>query len=84
MPYLWAVCQESLRMYPPVPITNRVAKEDDEWVVNGKKCRIPKVQARMCVCVWVFAACVCVCVCVCACRCVMGVACGCVCYTACI
>lgn len=44
MPYLWAVCQESLRLFPPVPITNRTSVQDDVWMVDGKPCPIPKVR----------------------------------------
>ena len=50
MPYLWAVCQESLRMYPPVPITNRVAATDDVWNVNGTDVKIPKVRLLVLAC----------------------------------
>lgn len=38
LPYLNAFIQETLRLYPPVPLTNRVSVEEDEF--NGV--RIPK------------------------------------------
>eukprot|EP00180_Rhodochaete_pulchella_P002188 Plantae.Rhodophyta-Rhodochaete_pulchella.ctg3289.p1 GENE.Plantae.Rhodophyta-Rhodochaete_pulchella.ctg3289~~Plantae.Rhodophyta-Rhodochaete_pulchella.ctg3289.p1 ORF type:complete len:206 (+),score=28.24 Plantae.Rhodophyta-Rhodochaete_pulchella.ctg3289:35-652(+) len=40
--YLWGICQETLRLYPPAAITFRVAAEDDVWEHDGKTYEIPK------------------------------------------